>query len=92
MISEVKVKNPFGSSDHKIVKFKIELCNSIKKACFQTLCYRKANWGKLKYNLSKISTRLVETNIEDMWENFKSSFLNMQLGTIPSITINPNKD
>jgi hypothetical protein len=92
IVTGVEVKHPLGSSDHNIVEFQIKMHNTIKKASYQVLNYRKADWGKLRGNLSTISNSpLGTTNIEEIWGTFKNTFLDMQSESIPKIKIDPNR-
>lgn len=91
-IRDVSINECFGSSDHSMVNYNIDLpCLWKSFVPIQTRRnYNKADWNKMQNLLSEINwdTVFSHSNINDVWENFKRNLSQVANASIPLKRIN----
>src|SRR5215813_9685897 len=73
IVKSVEVRDPIGASDHNSVNFKVVFSCKLKEKGRRVPIFREANFDKLRKSVKIIfSTGLESTDINEMWEEFKS--------------------
>ena len=73
MISNLKIEEKLGKSDHNIVKFEINTNFTIRKTSFIKPDFRNANFERLRTEVNRIE-KISETNVEDKWNSLKNTY------------------
>lgn len=84
LVSTLTVDEALGNSDHKMVRFNIHTPNKDREEKSHVMLnYRRANFNGFKDSLTGLVTPAVE-DIDEMWQGFKSKFLELQARFIPT--------
>ena len=73
MISNLKIEEKLGKSDHNIVKFEINTNFTIRKTSFIKPDFRNANFERLRTEVNRIE-KISKTNVEDKWNSLKNTY------------------
>ena len=90
MISNLRVEDRLGKSDHNIVKFEIKTNFSLKRRSFIKPDFGKANFERFRNGIGRIE-KSPEIEVESKWNAFKGDYNKNKNDCIPQLTINSNK-
>ena len=87
MISEVNIDECFGTSDHAIINFTIDLPRANESSSNMThkRNYNKADWNKMQRTLAEADWDQIFDggDINDIWLNFKKIFSTSVNSSVP---------
>ena len=90
MISNLRVEDKLGKSDHNIVKFEIKTNFSQKKRSIIKPDFRKANFEKLRIEVGKIE-KSEDVDVESKWNYLKVKYNTIRNDCIPQKNLDLNK-
>jgi hypothetical protein len=90
LITNIRVGDTIGNSDHNLIRFEIHAKFKETKKEVKRLDFRKANWKGLKLCLTEIDFSNAN-NIYESWNSFKTQLLTKQNVYIPLKSSNLNQ-
>ena len=81
LVFNTKVGEHLGSSDHNIIRFNVNISNTPKHNEMLTPNFKIANYDGLKSELKSLN--ISGSTPEELWEDYKTKFLNIQDKYIP---------
>ena len=93
IVQNLKVGEPFATSDHHIIRFDLLVSKELTQDNTVAYNYFKADYNKIRdYAKSKNWANLVDCkNIDSIWMELKSELLNIRNEFVPKLTRNKNK-
>ena len=77
IISNMRVGEKLGKSDHNIIKFEIKTNFSKKKKSFMKPDFRNANFERLRNEIRNIG-RISEVDVESKWNSLKDKYMSVR--------------
>ena len=84
LVENIVVGEPFGTSDHCVVKFELVINKINFEATASSFNYYKADYQAITASFSsKISTKLPSNDVEQIWSDIQSDLLSVRNEFIP---------
>ena len=87
MVSNLKIEEPLGNSDHATIKFDLN-CYMAREPPKLKVLYHKGNYTKMKDLLDKVEWekefKKYPNNVNEKWKFFKTTFHNIQEKCVPT--------
>ena len=89
LVSNITVGESIGKSDHKIVRFQVNIPQQKENKIVKKLDYRRSNWTSLKEYTKNLEYN--ETgNIDNHWDSFVGKYKEKRASCIPNRKVLPN--
>jgi len=86
IVDNISVREPFGTSDHRVIEFEIVVSKSKNDNQVQNFNYHKANYNDIiKIAISKQWERINSNSSDDIWGNIKSDLIQIRNDLVPKI-------
>jgi hypothetical protein len=91
-VKNVRVGEPFVTSDHQVIRFDLMVAKEEVRANTESLNYFKADYEQIKqYFFGLNDFKIEDSNVEDLWSSTKSKLVEVRDKFVPKAKKNKNK-